>query len=100
MQNFKQSEPVNALLDDDQAVKKVKLNPNDSQDEIEPENTNLLQRINSETNLQVTGKVKGVLKKLNKTYGGSIISENDMLVSTLNKFKSFCENHEISKENR
>mgnify|MGYP004555276155 FL=1 len=87
-------------MDDAQEVEKVRLNSQDSQDEMEPENTNLIERINSETKMQVTGKVRGVLKKLNKTYGGSIIKESDMVVSTLNKFKLFCENHSISKSDQ
>jgi hypothetical protein len=35
---------------------------------------------------------------MNKTYGGSIINKKDMLVSTLNKFKLYLENHNVSKE--
>lgn len=36
-------------------------------------NINLIQVIN-ESEKQVIGSVKGILKKLNKTYGGSIIN--------------------------
>ena len=37
----------------------------------------------------------GILKKMNKTYGGSIIVEKDMLESTLKKYKQFLKNHEL-----
>lgn len=42
--------------------------------------------INEEQNKRVTGIVRGILKKFNKTYGGSIIQKKDMLPSTLEKF--------------
>jgi hypothetical protein len=35
-------------------------------------------KINNEKERRITGKVKGVLKKMNKTYGGSILSFKDM----------------------
>ena len=95
--NFKATDQPNALLDDNQDEARIRLNSQDSQDEMEPENTNLIERINSETKMQVTGKVRGVLKKMNKTYGGSIINKKDMLASTLNKFKLYCQNHNISQ---
>jgi exosome complex exonuclease DIS3/RRP44 len=104
IENYKSAEPHNALLEDEQQVEKVKLklkaNPDDSKSEEsvsedEPANPNLVEFINSATDRQVTGRVRGVLKKLNKTYGGSLIAKSDMLVSTLNKFKLFCENYSI-----
>ena len=61
----------------------------------EPASTNLVDQINGETRRQATATVRGVLKKLNKTYGGSIIKKEDMLPSTLEKFNQFCENHGI-----
>lgn len=36
-----------------------------------------------------------MLKKLNKTYGGSIIKKEDMLPSTVEKYNQFLENHNI-----
>lgn len=44
----------------------------------------------------MTGRVRGVLKKLNKTYGGSIIKKADMLPATLEKYTQFLENHNIT----
>jgi hypothetical protein len=38
------------------------------------------------------------MKPLSKTYGGSIIEIKDMVVSTLNKFKLYCENHGVSEK--
>lgn len=40
----------------------------------------------------MTGLVRGVLKKLNKTYGGSIIENKDMKAETREKFAVFCKN--------
>jgi small nuclear ribonucleoprotein (snRNP)-like protein len=59
---------VNALLDDAQEVEKVV-----SDDEEVDLTKNLIVRINEETNRRVTAVVKGVLKKMNKTYGGSLV---------------------------
>lgn len=58
---------------------------------------NLLQMINEETSRKVTGIVRGVLKKFNKTYGGSIIHKKDMLPSTLEKFNMFIQNNKIDQ---
>jgi hypothetical protein len=33
---------------------------------------------------------------MNKTYGGSIINKKEMLPSTLEKFKIFCINNDIT----
>ena len=38
-----------------------------------------------------------MLKKLNKTYGGSILTQKDMLQKTLEKFKLYCKNHGVKK---
>ena len=43
----------------------------------------------------MTGLVRGVLKKLNKTYGGSIIENKDMKAETREKFAVFCKNLKI-----
>jgi hypothetical protein len=37
----------------------------------------------------------GILKKMKKTYGGSIIADKDMLESTSKKYKKFLKNHEL-----
>ena len=41
-------------------------------EEIVPEHTNLMEQINTTTS-QVTARVVGIIKKLPKTYGGSIL---------------------------
>jgi len=83
---------VNALLDDAQEVEKVV-----SDDEEVDLTKNLIVRINEETNRRVTAVVKGVLKKMNKTYGGSLVQKKDMMPKTLEKFKQFCKNNDVSK---
>lgn len=37
-----------------------------------------MEKINSEKERKVTARVKGVLKRMNKTYGGSILNIGDM----------------------
>ena len=59
---------------------------------------NLINKINNEKDRRVTAKVRGVLKKMNKTYGGSILNFKDMTDPTKNKFKLFCQNLQIKKE--
>jgi hypothetical protein len=46
----------------------------------------------------VTARVKGVLKKMNKTYGGSILNNKDMTAETRVKYEKFCSNLNIKKE--
>ena len=69
----------------------------DNEEDEKPQR-NLLTMINEETSRKVTGIVRGILKKFSKTYGGSIIHKKDMLPSTLDKFKVFCENNNIDKK--
>lgn len=45
---------------------------------IEQKKMTLMERINKAQNKQVTAKVKGILKMMNKTYGGSILEQNQM----------------------
>ena len=61
---------------------------------------NLIDLVNSEEKLQVTGKIRGVLKKLSKTYGGSVLRESDMLPSTKAKLELFFKNCAISDDKR
>ena len=82
--NYKSTEPVNALLDDAQEVDKISMESKDEDDK--DKIVNLIELVNSQESKQVTGKVRGVLKKLNKTYGGSIIKKEDMLQSTVDKY--------------
>jgi len=94
--HYRSTEPVNALLDDVQEVDKISMDSKD--DEQEDKAVNLIELVNSQESKQVTGKVRGVLKKLNKTYGGSIIKKADMLPSTLEKYNQFLENHNITEQ--
>jgi exosome complex exonuclease DIS3/RRP44 len=94
--NYKSTEPVNALLDDAQEVDKISMGSKD--EEAEDKIVNLVELVNSQESKQVTGKVRGTLKKLNKTYGGSIIKQADMLPSTLQKYNQFLENHNITSK--
>ena len=57
----------------------------------------MIVRVNEETKRRVTGVVRGVLKKMNKTYGGSLVQLKDMLPTTLEKFKLFCHNIDVTK---
>lgn len=53
------------------------------EDESEDKKTvNLIELVNNEQSLQVTGKIRGVLKKLNKTYGGSVLRLDEMVPTT------------------
>jgi len=66
------------LLEDEQEVENVVSDADDdnkSQEGDKPSKLNLVDRINGEHRLQATGVVRGVLKKLPKTYGGSIIKK-------------------------
>lgn len=53
-------------------------------EELENAESPLMQQIN-QTRLKPTGRVVGVIKKLNKTYGGSILSPEQMLPATKEK---------------
>lgn len=76
IENYKSTEPVNALLDDAQEVDKISMGS--KEEEAEDKIVNLIELVNAQETKQVTGKVRGILKKLNKTYGGSIIKRADM----------------------
>lgn len=41
-----------------------------------------MNKINKEKERRVTAKVRGVIKKMNKTYGGSILNIKDMIQQT------------------
>ena len=49
----------------------------------------LMQTIN-ESKHQVTGRVVGVVKKMVKTYGGSLLNIKDMMPQTKRKFDAFA----------
>ena len=61
---------------------------------------NLIELVNNEQSLQVTGKIRGVLKKLNKTYGGSVLRREDMVDTTKAKLEMFFENCAIAADKR
>ncbi len=60
---------------------------------------NIMQKINEEKIKRATAKVVGVLKKMNKTYGGSVISMKDMTKQTKTKFEDFIKNLNIDRAN-
>ena len=95
--NYKSSEPTNALFEAEEANDAVSIEDksNDGDKQV-----NLIELVNSEEKLQVTGKVRGVLKKLSKTYGGSVLKESDMLPSTKAKLEMFFKNCAIVEEKR
>ena len=52
----------------------VHIEEDEDEEEEEEEKVNLMERINqAQKSMTVTAKVRGILKKLNKTYGGSIL---------------------------
>ena len=59
------------------------------------EKISLMQKINNERERRVTAKVVGIIKPMNKTYGGSILSLQDMSAETKNKFQMFVKNMQI-----
>lgn len=54
-----------------------------------------MEKINNEKERRVTGKVLGVIKPMNKTYGGSILREQDMAPQTREKYQIFLNNLNI-----
>ena len=75
IQNYKHA-PVDTCLDDDAPAAKL-----DEEEDAAPESTNLMEQINMSQN-QVTARVVGIIKKLPKTYGGSILTADMMLDTT------------------
>ncbi|CDW74058.1 exosome complex exonuclease rrp44 [Stylonychia lemnae] len=59
---------------------------------------NIIDKINNEKVKRVTAKVMGVLKKMNKTYGGSIIKPQDQAPQTRKKFEQFIKNNRIDRK--
>jgi hypothetical protein len=57
-----------------------------------------MQRINSEKERRVTAKVRGIVKPMNKTYGGSILKRQDMLEATRRKFELFLSNLNVPED--
>ena len=56
-----------------------------------------MEQIN-QTDSQVTARVVGVIKKMPKTYGGSILTPDMMLDSTRQKLQAFQTTHRISEQ--
>jgi hypothetical protein len=54
-----------------------------------------MEKINNEKERRVTGCVRGILKKMNKTYGGSIIKKEDMTEQTRAKYEKFLKNMKV-----
>jgi exoribonuclease R len=58
----------------------------------------MMQRINNEKERRVTAKVIGIIKPMNKTYGGSILKHQDQSKQTRQKFDIFIANMNIPEE--
>jgi len=56
-----------------------------------------MQQIN-QTKHRVTGKVVGVIKKMPKTYGGSILNLDQMMPKTKAKLEQFAQMNKIDKK--
>lgn len=54
------------------------------------ENNPIMKQIN-ESKLKVTGRVIGIIKKFSKTYGGSILSKEQMLPQTKVKLSLYAQ---------
>lgn len=80
VKNYKSLEPINALLDEDNAGVGL---------EEAPTSTTLMEQINNSKHYKPTARVVGVIKKLAKTYGGSILAHDQMLDSTKLKLKEY-----------
>jgi hypothetical protein len=75
----------------------VRIDELDEDEEENKEKANLIQKCNQEQVKRVTARVRGVLKVMNKTYGGSILSEKDFIPSTKAKYDEFIKNMGIDK---
>ena len=58
----------------------------------------MMQRINNEKERRVTAKVIGIIKPMNKTYGGSILKHQDQSKQTRQKFDIFIANMNIPED--
>ena len=58
----------------------------------------MVMKINNEKEKKVTAKVKGIIKKMNKTYGGSILKAEDHTSATRDKFQVFLNNMGVNKD--
>lgn len=84
IQNYKEV-PIDTCLDDDVENKA----PDEEEQKLTEKQLTLMQQINSSQS-QVTARVVGVIKKMVKTYGGSILSRDMMLDSTREKLALFA----------
>jgi len=72
--HYKEVSPLNLV---DKEIKDANEEARDSKQKI-----NMMQTINGETERRVTAKVLGIIKTMNKTYGGSILSLQNMIPTT------------------
>lgn len=56
-----------------------------------------MQQIN-QSKQRVTGKVIGVIKKMNKTYGGSILNLDQMMPKTKEKYDQFAQINKVDAQ--
>ena len=81
------------VLDDKEAIEDLA----DEDDAATTAKLSLVQAIN-ESRHQVTGRIVGVVKKMVKTYGGSILCIDDMLPATQLKYEQFAKAYGISTD--
>lgn len=81
IKNYQSGAPADLMYDSDE----------ENIDEVKSveDNKNLIEMVNTADGMQVTCRVKGILKRLNKTYGGSVLRLHDMLESTKVKLELF-----------
>ncbi len=61
------------------------------------EKISLMQKINNQKDRRVTATIKGVVKPMNKTYGGSILQAKEQSSATREKFEFFLKNLGVPK---
>lgn len=97
--NYKAGAPINVIEQEDEEYVEIEGQQDEDLSKVH-QSQPLMQRINNEVEKRVTARVRGVLKKMNKTYGGSILSTKDMTNDTKAKYEKFCTNFNIKKEDQ
>lgn len=95
--NFKESE-MKSAIDKDVIDDESKSEEEDNEVPQSKEKISLMQKINGEKLRRVTAIVRGVIKPMNKTYGGSILQAREQSQQTREKFEFFLKNLRVPKE--
>jgi exoribonuclease R len=82
-------------MEDVEEVEKERVIEEECDEETLRNRVNIVELINSQNRRRVTATVVGILKPMNKTYGGSIVKESQMVEETKRKFELFCINFGI-----